>query len=66
MRLGQFVAVFKDDGIALRENGINTLVSKEIYNEIMIIHHDELKALDNDGNLEVLDVGAEGAQVVEP
>lgn len=40
--------MFKDDGIALRENGVNTLVSKEIYNEIMIIHHDELKTLDND------------------
>lgn len=40
--------MFKDDGIALRENGVNTLVSKEIYNEILIIHHDELKALDTD------------------
>ena len=57
MRLREFIAVFKDDGIALRENGINTLVSKEIYNEIMIIHHDELKTLDIDGNLEVIDVG---------
>ena len=46
--LSEYLAVFKDDGIALRENGVNTLVSKEIYNEILIIHHDELKALDTD------------------
>lgn len=30
----------------------------------MIIHHDELKALDTDEALEVIDISSEGAEVV--